>query len=104
MGQQIELIKVALNSNYYLQGVTLRKRLFFDGFKNAQLLIDDPLEAKSIHIVVLKRQMVIGTGRLTFLKNDAIISQMTVHPENQNIGIGSAILKELVRVSIAKIL
>lgn len=95
----MKLLRVDTNSDYYLQGVSLRKKLFFNGYENAQQLIDDDFEINSVHIVALKNEIVIGTGRLTFVGKTAIISQMTVHPKNQNTGIGSNILKKLIQIS-----
>ena len=92
----IDIVSVSVNSDLYNQGVALRKKLFFENFKNGQELINDTYENHSIHFVAVEAAVVIGTGRLTYQDSTAIISQMTVKPTNQGNGIGSAILKELI--------
>lgn len=98
----MRLIEVAINSKSYLQGVALRKQLFFKDFENAQELIDDIYEKESIHVIAIENEIAVGTGRLTFGKKKAIISQMTVHPEKQKQGIGGEILEKLIEISNAK--
>jgi len=97
----MEIIKITIDNNYYLQGVALRKQLFFKNLKNAQELIDDVYENQSIHVIAIENEIVYGTGRLTFSNNTAIISQMTVDPNKQRNGVGTKILKNLISISNA---
>lgn len=95
----MKIIEVTVGSNYYQQGVALRKQLFFKNFKNAQELIEDVYENQSIHVIAIENKIVIGTGRITFVNDTAIISQMTVDPNKQRNGVGSEILKKLISLS-----
>lgn len=95
----MEIIEAKLGSKIYLEGVQLRRLLFFQGFENWETLINDALEQNSMHLVALKNNTVIGTGRITFQENQAIISQMTVHPEVQKTGVGSKILIALMEIA-----
>ncbi len=96
----MKIISVAFNSNFYLEGVNLRKKLFFEGYANAQELIDDAYEKQSKHIIALDNNVVIGTGRLTLTKEKAIISQMTVAVEKQKQGVGKSILSTLISIAL----
>lgn len=90
---------VQVGSEDYKQGLLVREALFFKGFKNAQELLNDDYEQKSIHLVALSNEKVIGTGRLTIIKKTAIISQMTVLPNFQRQQIGKQILLLLMEKS-----
>lgn len=78
------------------KGVTLRIEQFFSDFENAGELINDNVEAASMHMVCVIRNKVLGTGRLTLLKDKGVISQMAVDENAKNKGIGSKILKSLI--------
>ncbi len=96
----MEIISVAFNSLFYLEGVNLRKKLFFEGYTNAQELINDVYEKQSKHIIALENNVVIGTGRLTLIKEKAVISQMTVVAEKQKQGVGKSILSTLISIAL----
>ena len=82
------------NSDYYKEALKVREEVFFKNFENSLQLLNDSYEFGSSHLVCLKNNSVIGTGRLTFTnKTDAIISQMAILPDFQNKGIGKQILK-----------
>ncbi len=81
----------------YQAGVALRISLFFEGMPDAQELINDDFENKSLHLVAIKEDQIIGTGRLYFATNTAIISQMTVAPDFQHQKIGQNILQMLLK-------
>lgn len=95
----MKIISAVFNSTHYLEGVNLRKKLFFEGYKNAQDLINDVYEKKSKHIIALENNVVIGTGRLTLIKEKAVISQMTVVAEKQKQGVGKSILSTLISIA-----
>jgi len=95
----MQLTQTQLNTNTYQQAVNIRIECFFKNFANAHQLINDPFEKEAIHLVCVDNESkVVGTGRLHFVKNTGIISQMAIAPKNQKQGIGKLILKELIKI------
>ena len=81
----------------YQKARAIRKKCFFDGMPNADELLDDFYEHVAWHLVYLnKEEEVVGTGRLHLEDGKAIISQMAIHPDFQNHGIGGKILDQLI--------
>lgn len=80
----------------YKAAVDIRIDSFFLGMPNAVTLINDKYEKKAIHIVCLKDNNVLGTGRLHLEEKTAIISQMAIHKNYQKQGIGSSIFLALI--------
>jgi len=94
---KVKIIETSYQSSLYLEGVTLRKALFFKNYENANELIQDSFEESGTHVIALNsKENVIGTGRLNFIDKTAIISQMTVAISFQQTGIGSKILEFLI--------
>ena len=92
---------VEINSDYYQQGLKIREQLFFANFVNAQELLNDEYEQESIHLVAKHKERVLGTGRLTIIKNKAIISQMTVLLKFQKQNVGKQLLSCLLEKAIS---
>ncbi|MFI1745144.1 GNAT family N-acetyltransferase [Thalassobellus sediminis] len=93
---------IGINDSLYEETVELRENAFFKGMPNTIDLINDNFELKGIHLVCLKKEEVIGTGRLNIENGISIISQMAIKPNYQKEGIGAKILNELVRYSKEK--
>jgi len=79
----------------YPDAVALRIKTFFKGISRLDELIYDVMEPKSLHLVCVDHQEVVGTGRLTFLDREGIISQMAVDQAYRRMGIGREILHQL---------
>ena len=94
-----ELKYVNIDSSYYREAVTIREELFFKNIENRLDLIQDKFESTGIHLVCLKDNEVIGTGRLNIENNTGVISQMAIKPEYHKLGVGARILIELVNYS-----
>ncbi|TYA74792.1 GNAT family N-acetyltransferase [Seonamhaeicola marinus] len=90
------------NSAFYQQAVSIRKELFFKNMENSSKLIEDAHEANGLHLVCLEEEKVIGTGRLNIEVNTSIISQMAISSQYQKQGVGSQLLRELIRYSKEK--
>lgn len=90
---------INIKSSFYQEAVAIRTKLFFDNIKNSSALIDDEFEAKSIHLVSLNEDKVVGTGRLNIENKVGTISQMAIKENFQNKGIGREILKVLIEKS-----
>jgi len=88
---------ITLKDELYEHAVAIRKALFFENNNNSSALINDAFEADAIHLICLKEHHVVGTGRLNINKNEGIISQMAVHVNYQGNGVGSIVLKELLK-------
>ncbi len=84
------------NHSLYPQAVELRVKAFFEGMSNEEELIHDVMEEQSIHVVCVDQSIVVGTGRLTFLQREALISQMAVKQSYQGQGVGKTMLKKLI--------
>lgn len=95
----MKILEVKLGSEIYYKGVQLRRLLFFQEFENWEILINDIHEKNSVHLVAWENDTLIGTGRITFQENQAIISQMTVQPGMQKTGVGSKILNAIVQIA-----
>lgn len=76
---------------YYEQAVALRIALFFNGMPNALECINDARENKSIYLIGLENDIVVGVGRLTIEGVEGVISQMAIQENNQGRGIGKEI-------------
>jgi predicted GNAT family N-acyltransferase/uncharacterized damage-inducible protein DinB len=95
----MQVIIIDRESKFYKQAIELRAQLFFDNFQNKEVLINDIYEESAIHIVVIKNQLVVGTGRLHFENSIGTISQMAVALDNQKQGVGKLILSSLIEHS-----
>jgi predicted GNAT family N-acyltransferase len=84
------------NHVLYEKAVALRIEAFFDGLDNPLALINDEFESKGIHLICLTDNNVIGTGRLNFIENESVISQMAIDIDYQRNAVGSEILKKLI--------
>ena len=96
---EFELKYVAINTPFYKAAVTIREKLFFKDMTNSLDLINDEFETTALHVVCLKGNEVIGTGRLHTEGKKNIISQMAVKAVYQKKGVGAKILNELVGYS-----
>ena len=98
----MEFKYIDIESVYYDEAVTLRKRLFFNKMKNSNELINDDYELKGIHLICLYKNEVVGTGRLNIENKTSIVSQMAIKKACQNKGIGAEILRKLITYSEEK--
>ena len=87
---------IDIESPYYEKAVNLRTRLFFKDIKDSSELINDTFEITGLHLVCVKDDKVVGTGRLNIEHDKAIISQMAIDKDYQQLGIGSEIVKALI--------
>ncbi|NME67825.1 GNAT family N-acetyltransferase [Flammeovirga aprica] len=88
---------ITLEDGLYDKAKSIRIQCFFEGYENAEQLINDSAEKNGIHLVSLNEKgEVTGTGRLNLENTTAIISQMAINPIYQNQGIGGLILDELI--------
>ena len=97
-----DLKYVDTKSTFYKEAVTIRKELFFKNMKNNSDLINDSFEKNSIHLVCLNEDEVIGTGRLNIENKTSVISQMAIKSAYQKQGVGTEIVKELIKYSKEK--
>ncbi len=88
---KIEYKFIAYGNTHYKEAVALRIALFFNNMPNALSLINDSEEEKSIFLVALKNDSLVGVGRLTIDGEIGVISQMAVEPKEQGKGIGKEI-------------
>lgn len=86
-------------SPLYKEAVKIRTELFFKDMKNSSELIQDSFEDSGIHLVCIKDDEVIGTGRLNIENETSIMSQMAIKLAYQKQGVGAKILNELVSYS-----
>ncbi|SFD11192.1 GNAT family N-acetyltransferase [Algibacter pectinivorans] len=93
---------IHLKSPYYKEAVAVRESLFFQNMDNSLDLINDEFELNGVHLVCLKENEVVGTGRLNIKNQTGVISQMAIKSANQKQGVGSKILMELVKYSKEK--
>jgi len=91
-----ELKYINLQDELYSQAKRVRIDCFFSGMNNAEELINDPFEKDGIHLVFVKNERVIGTGRINIVNSTGIISQMAIKKAHQKTGIGRKILTELI--------
>ena len=84
------------NNSLYQQAVDLRISAFFKGMINAKELINDTFENRSLQLVCVVNDKVIGTGRLTIENEDLIVSQMAIDIKFQGQGVGKEILNILI--------
>ena len=95
----MKIIQTQLNTPFYNQAIDIRIECFFKGFENALELINDDFEKEAIHLICIEKEnKVVGTGRLHFIKDKGIISQMAIAPKNQKQGIGGYILRGLIEI------
>ena len=80
----------------YAQAKKIRIDCFFENSNNAENLIQDEFEKNGTHLVFLRDNKVIGTGRIHTIDTVGIISQMAVKKEHQKTGIGTKLLIELI--------
>lgn len=88
---------ITIEDPLYQKAVTIRKEQFFQDMENSSELINDDFELNGIHLVCLKDNKVVGTGRLNIENAKSIISQMAIDANFQKRGIGAKILKELIK-------
>ncbi|MDG1728427.1 MAG: GNAT family N-acetyltransferase [Algibacter sp.] len=69
---------------------------------NSLNLINDEFESEGIHLVCLNKGKVVGVGRLNIENETSVISQMAIEKSLQTHGIGTKIVKELIRYSKEK--
>ena len=97
-----DLKYVDIKDSFYKEAVVIRKELFFKNMKNSSDLIQDNFEENGIHLVCLKENEVVGTGRLNIESKTSVISQMAIISAYQNQGVGSELVKELIKYSKGK--
>lgn len=96
-----ELKYIDLKNPFYKKAVMIREKLFFENMDNSSDLIHDMYESKAIHLICLKADEVVGTGRLNIENEVGMISQMAIKERYQRKGIGAKILKALIEKSKA---
>jgi len=92
----VELKYINLQNELYAEAKKIRIDCFFANMNNAEELINDIFEENGIHLVCVKKNKAIGTGRIHTINSIAVISQMAIKKENQKSGVGSKILRELI--------
>lgn len=97
-----ELRYINSKSPLYKEAVKIREALFFKNMENSFDLIQDKLEVNGVHLVCLAHNEVVGTGRLNIEDDASVISQMAIKVNYQKQGVGTIILKELIRFSKEK--
>ena len=87
----MEFTFITQDNAYYKEAVALRIALFFKDMPNALELINDKREDKSIFLIALKDDILVGVGRLS-IESEGIISQMAIKPSEQGNGVGRGIV------------
>jgi len=72
--------------------LNLRKKVFVEEQGIPINMEIDGKDDRSIHIVALNNEKVVGTGRLTLENERGIISRIAVHKEYRSIGLGKKII------------
>ncbi|MFQ6088803.1 MAG: GNAT family N-acetyltransferase [Candidatus Methanofastidiosia archaeon] len=80
----------------------LRHRVFVEEQGVVEDLERDLLDDKSIHVIAILNQKVIGTGRLTLQSDKAKISRVAVEKIYRGEGIGKKIMDKLEKIAKTK--
>lgn len=96
----MQLIAVEIGSPEWKAARKLRYALFFEEHSLPQSVLDDGKEENAQHVVAVLGGNVVGYGRLSLTAANVFqISQMVVTPEHQGHGIGSAVLRALIKLA-----
>ena len=99
----MELKTVKVGSPEWRAARQLRYALFFKAHSLPQSVLDDGKEEDAFHLVCVMHEDVVAYGRLSATTEDVFqISQMVVAPECQGQGLGSAVLRGLTDLAIAR--
>lgn len=96
----MQLKTVKVGSPEWKVARQLRYALFFEKHSLPQSVLDDGKEENAQHLVAAIDEHVVGYGRLSATTSSLFqISQMVVAPEFQGQGVGTAVLRTLIKLA-----
>ena len=93
MNTQIQ--KIIHSSAEWKQARKIRHELFFKKHQLPEAIMDDEIELRAIHYAIVDNKEVLAYLRLDEKENNYFISQMVVHRNYQNRGLGSKLITQV---------
>lgn len=81
-------------SEEFKQVINLRYNILFQPYNKIEKYEYDELDDKSLHLVALDKNKVVGYSRLTYVNGIGTISNVLVVPECSSMGIGINMMKK----------
>ncbi|UZR92442.1 GNAT family N-acetyltransferase [Chondrinema litorale] len=88
--------KGAKGTLYKSEALSLRRRVFSEEQGIPEALDLDGKDDEAYHLIALKEEKIVATGRLNFEDNKGHISRIAVHSEHRKEGLGKKIVENLI--------
>lgn len=77
----------------------IRREVFVREQELTRTVFDEPDDRMSVHVVVQTGGQIIGTGRLTFIRNEGQIAWLAIREPFRGTGAGKALMEHLLSIA-----